>query len=79
MSRPEDIPQDVWDAAFAAMPPINRDAYETSPYAMVLHLGFARAIMAERDRCARIAFCAYDRKTEICSRIVRKIRTGVER
>ena len=49
MTRPEDIPEDVWNTAFDAMPPVNRDGYEMSPYAMVLHLGFARAILAERD------------------------------
>lgn len=63
MSKPEDIPQDVWDEAFLAMPPISREAYERSPFSMVLHLGFARAIMAaekrgeerEREACAELA------------------------
>lgn len=49
MSRPEDIPQDVWDTAFKAMPVGHREVYERSPFSMALHLGFARAIMAERE------------------------------
>ncbi len=73
MSKPEDIPQDVWDAvrvpsedAFVAFDPDEAQAI------------VARAVLAERNRCSRIAFSAYARKTEICSKIVRKIRTGVQ-
>lgn len=41
MGRPEDIPQDVWDAACST--------YELRP---IRREGIARAILAERDRIA---------------------------
>lgn len=62
MNRPENIPFEVWDIAFDAMPPVAKVNYETSPLSMVLHLGFASAIMAaekrgeEREREACAAF-----------------------
>ena len=58
MTKPEDIPQDVWDASFAALLPIVRNQYETSPMAMVQHLGIARAILAERERALEEAAVA---------------------
>lgn len=69
MSKPEDIPAEVWDEAFKAMPPVNQEAYDKSPFAMVLHLGFARAILAaekrgeerERESCAAIVDDHLDR------------------
>jgi hypothetical protein len=74
MSKPDDIPQDVWDAANATLGAGTVGVHLISAKGAE-HI--ARAILSERNRCARIAFCAYDRKTEICSKIVRKIRSGV--
>ena len=50
MNRSEDIPQDVWDAAEAVETDINGPDH--SAYS---HAAIARAIMAERERCARLA------------------------
>lgn len=59
MSKPVDITQEVWDAAFEAMPPVVRRGASESPVTMALWLGIARAIMAakaeERDACEAIA------------------------
>lgn len=60
MTRPEDIPQDIWDTAFHALHPLVREQYETSPFAMVQHLGLARAILAERERCAQILLTKHE-------------------
>lgn len=81
MSKPDDIPQDIWDAAEIATIGWVRTEDDGSPEATFDNFvnAIARAILDERDRCWKIAYCAYDRKTEICSRIVRKIRSGVER
>jgi hypothetical protein len=49
MSRPEDIPQDVWDAAEAVEADINGPDH--SAYS---HAAIARAIMAERERAAKL-------------------------
>ena len=46
MSHPTDIPSDIWDAAVAA----------THYEGVTLDEAIARAIMAERERCAKIAF-----------------------
>lgn len=79
MSKPEDIPQDVmdlakqWHEAIIGMQATGLASDGLIPTVV------ARAILAERERCAHIAYCAYDRKTEICTKIVRKIRSGVER
>lgn len=35
-----------------------------------------RAIAAERDRCAGVAFSSYANKTALCSKIIRRIRSG---
>lgn len=51
MSKPEDIPQDVWNAAQA----INL----VLPYPHV-QADIARAIMAEREACAEVAANFYD-------------------
>ena len=79
MSKPEDIPQDVWEKAedpAQACFDGAVDLYETGIESSSLQLVIARAIMAERDRCAGIAFCAYQNKTELCSKIIRRIRSG---
>ena len=56
MSKPEDIPQDAWDAAFNAMPLLLIRNYDRSPIVLVLHVNIARAILAakaeEREACA---------------------------
>jgi hypothetical protein len=46
MSRPDDIPQDVWDAAERAY--VHDDYFEQVEMT-------ARAILAERERCAKVA------------------------
>lgn len=52
MSKPDDIPQDVWDVAvggFCAFCP-SRTAFD--PFnTMLITEGIARAIMTERERC----------------------------
>ncbi len=73
MSKPDWCPQEVWDEAFKAMPPVNQEAYDKSPFAMVLHLGFARAILAaekrgeerEREACALAANEAITNGTDL--------------
>lgn len=50
--KPDDIPQGIWDAAYDAMPPALQGNFKSSPFAMTLHLAFARAIMGEREACA---------------------------
>lgn len=60
MTRPEDIPQDIWDTAFEALHPLVRKQYEISPFSMVQHLGMARAILAERERCAKILMTRHE-------------------
>lgn len=50
MSRPEDVPQGVWDAAHEeveAMP-------ERPPFKVEVQQAIARAIFAERERCAKV-------------------------
>lgn len=47
MSKPEDIPQDVWDAADAVL-----DGNAWNP---IRTEAIARTIMAERERCAKVA------------------------
>jgi hypothetical protein len=47
--RPEGIPQDVWDAANAVADLIP----SRGPASLVCVTDIARAIMAERERCAR--------------------------
>jgi hypothetical protein len=78
MSKPEDIPQDVWDAAQkteqACMDSTMHTAASEGRHACETII--ARAIMAERDRCALLAFAAYERNTELRSKIVRRIRSG---
>lgn len=50
MSRPVDIPDDVWETAVASFDPA------TTPAALVMvPVLIALAIMAERERCARVA------------------------
>lgn len=55
MSKPEDIPQDIWDSAYETLHPLVREQYEISPFSQVQHYGIARAILAERERCSKIA------------------------
>ena len=47
MTRPEDIPEDVWEAGLAAWRKDGCSAPEPNTY--------ARAILAERERCAQRA------------------------
>lgn len=65
----KDCPQDIRDKAAHIVANYNVDA-------AFLEGAIASAISAERDRCAMVAFAAYDRKTELCSKIVRRIRSG---
>lgn len=53
MAKPEDIPKDIWDATGRVL-----DGYLYSP--MSADEAIARAIMAEREACARIAEDADD-------------------
>lgn len=48
MSRPEDIPQDVWEAA-------ERPVWLAVHSSLPMQVEVARAIMAERERCAKVA------------------------
>lgn len=50
MSRPSDIPQDIWFVANLVFGAV----YEAEPYGDVARAAIARAIMAERERCWRI-------------------------
>lgn len=50
MAKPDDIPQDVWDAASEVVGTI-----DGLGYAKVHTDKIARAILAERERCAEIA------------------------
>lgn len=49
MNKPDNIPQDVWDAA-ENMPLVDTDDMDFG-----ISLVIARAILAERERCAEIA------------------------
>ncbi len=60
MSRPEDIPQDVWDVAlrtWAEMLTVDHDHNTELAAGDVEEI--ARAIFAERERCAKIAEKAF--------------------
>lgn len=48
--KPDDIPQDVWDAASAVYAQLTVDVGEWHDK---VHI--ARAILAERERCAKLA------------------------
>lgn len=48
MTKPDDIPQDIWDAAIKSV----RSAWRRKSNAAE---GCARAIMAEREACALVA------------------------
>lgn len=52
MSRPDDVPEDVWEEAGLAMSPAWLNS-ETPAY-FVQRVGIARALLAERERCAKI-------------------------
>lgn len=57
MSKPSDIPQDVWDLArriWAEMLTVNHDAPQKHSFNDCDEI--ARAILAERERCAKIAY-----------------------
>ena len=56
MSKPDDIPQDVWEAAYAVLVKLMRGALATvnGKTAMQDIETIARAIMAEREACAAI-------------------------
>lgn len=52
MSKPDDIPQDVWDAASkVATAPRVTGALFSENYVLPI----ARAILSERERCAKVA------------------------
>lgn len=58
MAKPDDIPQDVWEAAFTAH--FNEPLTDKTEAAMMPLDGLmvrqtARAIIAERERCSKIA------------------------
>ena len=79
MNRPNNIPQDVWDAADAVAEPLlgrHERGWVMWPLVWPAQEIAARAIMAERERCALITFAAYERKSELCSKIIRRIRSG---
>lgn len=81
MTKPDDIPQDVWeqvgDGFFAVAN--NHHAWGaleqlSADWANELQERFARAIMAERERCAGIVFSSYRSRSELCYKICRAIR-----
>ena len=51
MGKPTDIPEDVWKTARAALGH-TRDPVTKVPHTLVVNV--ARALMAERERCAKI-------------------------
>ncbi len=56
MSKPDDIPQDIWGLArriWAEMATVNHDAPQKHSFNDCDEI--ARAILAERERCAKIA------------------------
>ncbi len=57
MTEQSDIPQEVWDAArLALFGFIPADEFSVLPFKDVVHMGrCARAILAERERCAGVA------------------------
>jgi hypothetical protein len=69
MSKPEDIPQDVWEAA--ALPSEYVDAIDRRYH-------ISRAIMAakeqERAACVSIVFGSYRSRGELCYKIIHAIR-----
>lgn len=71
MSRPEDIPQDVWDrAAFAVCGFLAVNRVSFAPVERT-----ARAILAERERCAKVAESDFHRARAGLS-VAAAIRTG---
>lgn len=54
-TKPDDIPQDVWDAAKRAYWPSGGTPEPKSKITRDKITWIANAIMAERERCARIA------------------------
>lgn len=59
MTKPDDIPQDVWDAVLSLTPVTFFS--EMSVIVQNLRVETARAIMAEREACARVLDEGYDR------------------
>lgn len=59
MTKPDDIPQDVWDAAEDAFDTLLCNDIQASGTAAQFRIDsitpVARAILAERERCARLA------------------------
>lgn len=76
---PADIPQDVWDAAAKVdIPPAMSGPYN---WRAVLREAIARAILAERERCAKIAE-GFDRNRDwvpgsIFDRLYREVATSI--
>jgi hypothetical protein len=87
MTRPDDIPQDVWDAArHALFGSISADAFAVLPFKDVVHMGrCARAILAakaeQREADAKLADAEFrnlfnDSGRHIAGRIAAAIRKG---
>lgn len=57
VSEPDWCPQDVWDSATATLHPAmtHQVPIDRSPLLMAQRIGIARAILAERERCATLA------------------------
>lgn len=68
MTKPDDIPQDVWDAANRALEPV------AGTYASAQGT-IARAIMAEREACVEFA-CATARNMPVPSEFSQAWREG---
>lgn len=63
MDKPEDVPQDIWDAAVHGI----HDSWDNPP------LVLARVIMAERDRCKDIALSNAHADCEVAEQIAAMI------
>ena len=59
MGKPDDIPQDIWDAASNAVGAAGVYTSGTLSHLLLLER-VARAIIAERERCANLAGHAAD-------------------
>ena len=72
MHREREIPDEILSIALQVVR--SHTGEVCSDENLDLAADIAAAIMAEQDRCARIVFLAYERKTPICSGIMTKIR-----
>lgn len=77
MERPDDIPKDVWDAAVDVARTWYHEEWEPTEYIQrTLVEGIARAIMAERESCARIADAHSECERDCGDVIAAAIRAG---